>query len=155
LATGMSKPLGCSNSSAGPPPGILQARSVTAAISRSGLTGSAIRVNSRRLSRSAMKSVMSEYMSWCRRVRRRVLNLGVHPLGDLRSQLQRAASLDAVDKRGTAALHGVHEIGQLPLQRLLILDRQLPAVDRRHRTVAFRQPPHLELLCGVVDRQVG
>ena len=31
---------GCSNSSAGPPPGDLQARSVTAAISRSGLTGS-------------------------------------------------------------------------------------------------------------------
>ena len=36
----MSKPVGCSNSSAGPPPGVLQTRSVTAAISRSGLTGS-------------------------------------------------------------------------------------------------------------------
>ena len=57
VATGMSKPVGFSNSSAGPPPGILQARSVTAAISRSGLTGSATRASSRRLSRSGEKVV--------------------------------------------------------------------------------------------------
>ena len=38
-ATGMSKPAGFSKRSAGPPPGDLHARSMTAAISRSGLTG--------------------------------------------------------------------------------------------------------------------
>ena len=42
IATGMSKPVGFSNSSAGPPPGDFEARSVTAQISRSGLTGSVI-----------------------------------------------------------------------------------------------------------------
>ena len=39
-ATGMSKPVGRSKSRPGPPPGDFDARSVTAAISRSGLTGS-------------------------------------------------------------------------------------------------------------------
>ena len=43
MATGMSKPVGFSNSSAGPPPGVLETRSVTAQISRSGLTGSWMR----------------------------------------------------------------------------------------------------------------
>ena len=38
-ATGMSKPVGRSNSSPGPPPGDFDTRSVTAQISRSGLTG--------------------------------------------------------------------------------------------------------------------
>src|SRR6185436_2234501 len=55
-ATGISKPVGFSNRSAGPPPGALQARSVTAAISRSGLTASDRRASSLRLSRSARKS---------------------------------------------------------------------------------------------------
>src|SRR5882672_4864844 len=58
----MSKPVGFSNSSACPPPGALHARSVTAAISRSGLTGSDTRASRRRLSRSARKSVRSEYI---------------------------------------------------------------------------------------------
>ena len=62
VATGMSNPEGRSNSKAGPPPGDLQARSVTAAISRSGLTGSATRASSLRRSRSAMKSLRSEYI---------------------------------------------------------------------------------------------
>ena len=62
VATGMSKPVGRSNSSPGPPPGSLQTRSVTAAISRSGLTLSRMRESRPRLSRSAMKSLMSEYM---------------------------------------------------------------------------------------------
>jgi hypothetical protein len=60
LATGMSKPVGFSNRRAGPPPGDLQARSVTAAISRSGLTLSPMRARSWRRSRSAMKSFRSE-----------------------------------------------------------------------------------------------
>ena len=59
VATGMSKPAGCSNSSAGPPFGDLHARSVTAAISRSTLAGSAIRSSRRRFSRSARKAVRS------------------------------------------------------------------------------------------------
>src|SRR5437762_3520343 len=44
------------------PPGDLQARSVTAAISRSGFTGSPIRASSFRRSRSARKSSRSEYI---------------------------------------------------------------------------------------------
>src|SRR5262245_51704807 len=62
-ATGISKPVGLSNSNAGPPPALLHARSVTAAISRSGLTGSATRVSNRRLSRSVRKSLRSAYIS--------------------------------------------------------------------------------------------
>src|SRR5215831_20141911 len=62
VATGMSKPIGRSKSSAGPPPGDLHARSVTAAISRSGPTGSPTRESSRRASRSERKSVRSLYM---------------------------------------------------------------------------------------------
>ena len=57
--TGISKPVGRSKSSPGPPPGDFDARSVTAAISRSGLTGSLIRASSRSLSRAAMKSFKS------------------------------------------------------------------------------------------------
>src|SRR3954447_21992576 len=60
----MSNPVGRSNSKAGPPPGVLQTRSVTAAISRSGLTVSLIRARSLRFSRSARKSLRSEYIGW-------------------------------------------------------------------------------------------
>ena len=61
-ATGMSKPVGFSNTSAGPPFGDLHARSVTAAISRSGLTASEMRASSLRLSRSAKNSERSVYI---------------------------------------------------------------------------------------------
>ena len=70
VATGMSNPVGRSNSSAGPPPGALQARSVTAAISRAGLTGSPTRARSRRLSRSARKSLRSECTGIARKSRK-------------------------------------------------------------------------------------
>ena len=62
---GMSKPVGLSNSSAGPPPADLHARSVTAAISRSGLTGSAMRASrlrarrDRRGSRSSLNTCVA------------------------------------------------------------------------------------------------
>src|SRR5207302_10489347 len=70
-ATGISKPVGFSKSSAGPPSFDLQARSVTAAISRSGLTGSPMRARSLRASRSATKSERSEYI--------RITEKGPHP----------------------------------------------------------------------------
>ena len=58
-ATGMSKPVGRSNSNPGPPPGDFDTRSVTALISRSGLTGSVMRASSRSRSSAAMKSLRS------------------------------------------------------------------------------------------------
>ena len=51
--------LDLSKTSAGPPPGDLDTRSITAAISRSGLTGSTTWTSSLRRSSSAMKDVMS------------------------------------------------------------------------------------------------
>src|SRR5919197_928162 len=81
----MSYPVGFSNNSAGPPPGDLHARSVTAAISRSGLTVSATRASSRRLSRSATKSFKSEYMELS-------LN-GGHPIGNFVCKRERAAAV--------------------------------------------------------------
>src|SRR5687767_2420624 len=59
IATGTSNPAGRSKSRPGPPPEDLETRSVTAQISRSGLTGSAIRASSRSLSSAAMNSFRS------------------------------------------------------------------------------------------------
>src|SRR2546426_1536489 len=56
MRTGVSNPSGRSNSSAGPPPGDFETRSVTALISRSTLTGSRTRTNSRRASRRSRKA---------------------------------------------------------------------------------------------------
>ena len=58
-ATGTSKPVGRSNSSAGPPPGDFDTRSVTAAISRSGLTGSPMSASSCWSASARMKSLRS------------------------------------------------------------------------------------------------
>ena len=59
VATGMSYPVGRSNNKAGPPPGDLLARSVTAQISKSGLTASRTRASAPRASTAAMNSFRS------------------------------------------------------------------------------------------------
>ena len=59
VATGIEYPVGFSNSKPGPPCGDFEARSVTAQISRSGLTSSATRRNQPRLSRAEMNSSRS------------------------------------------------------------------------------------------------
>src|ERR1043166_6074182 len=59
MATGMAEPVGFSNSSAGPPPGDFDTRSVTAQISRLGSTGSATRASSRSLSSGSMNEFRS------------------------------------------------------------------------------------------------
>jgi hypothetical protein len=59
MATGMLKPAGFSNSSAGPPPGDFDTLSVTAAISRLGRTGSWMRASSRSMSSASMNAFMS------------------------------------------------------------------------------------------------
>jgi hypothetical protein len=59
IATGMSKPVGRSKSNAGPPPGDFDTRSVTAAISRSGLTCSPMSASSRWSASARMKSFRS------------------------------------------------------------------------------------------------
>src|SRR5215467_14121813 len=107
--TGISKPVGLSNNSAGPPPGDLQARSVTAAISRFGLTASVTRASSFRFSRSAMKSVRSAYIA--------------HFLRDLRGKGERAAAIASAHERRVARRDGIDEVGELALQRLLVFHR--------------------------------
>src|SRR5205823_11380930 len=138
-ATGMSKPVGCSQSSAGPPPGDLHARSVTAAISRSGLTVSLMRPSSLRRSRSARKSSRSEYI---RRGNSRLhittmdtkaTMLFVHKdqkalygrpyfICDLLRHGEGAAAFFAGHRRRAALRDGIDEVCQFQLQRLLVDD---------------------------------
>src|SRR4029077_12131916 len=120
VTAAMSNPVGFSNSSAGPPPGSLHARSVAAAISRSGLTGSGTRASSRRLSRSERKSVRSEYM----RLRRRR-----HLIGDLLREREGASPGIAGDARLAFPGDGVNEVGQLELQRLLDVNGNVTPLD--------------------------
>src|SRR3954469_9776081 len=161
----MSNPLGRSNSSAGPPSGSLQARSVTAAISRSGLTGSEMRDRSLRLSRSARKSLRSAYISVAGRLQHagttkartltknhekeqlglfRVffrgfesswLHFVVYLIRDLLRQFEGASACFAGDDRCTARAHRIDEVGELTLERLLVDNFDLAALDRRHRAV--------------------
>src|SRR5262245_11015414 len=153
VATGMSKPVGRSNRSAGPPPGDLQARSVTAAISRSGLTGSPMRESRCRFSRSRRRSVRSEYTAQSYPVRSDLRSsvpsvveilswpLIAHLIRDLLRERQRAASLGAADQRLPPGAHGVDEIRELARERLLVDDLELAAFDRRHRAAPLHEPP--------------
>ena len=124
-ATGTSKPAGRSKRRPGPPPGDFDARSVTAAISRSGLTGSAIRESSRSLSRAAMKSLRS--------LNTYTLHLFCNP----RRQLERAATGGAVDDGRAAVADGSDKVGKLATKRLVSLDGNRAAFDRRPRTSRF------------------
>src|SRR6185503_6869174 len=160
-ATGMSQPVGFSNSSAGPPPGSLHTRSVTAAISRSGLTGSAMRERSFRLSRSVMKSLRSGYKSSfsclsCFRVFRdfSVLHRGPYLIGNRLRDLERASARFSGHHRRAARDNGADKVHQLALQRLLVRDLELAAVDRRTALGGVDQPPHLHFLRRVVDRHI-
>src|SRR5262249_21089226 len=158
----MSKPVGFSNSSAGPPPGDLHARSVTAAISRSGSTGSATRASSERRSRSERKSSRSEYMRpgyssvtptpWTQR--KLSLCSRRHFIRDLLGHRQRAAAVVAGRQRRGARRDSVDEVGELELQRLLVDDVELAALNRGHRAAARLEPVHLHFPRGVIDRQV-
>src|SRR5580765_2143087 len=136
-ATGMSKPVGFSNTSAGPPFGDLHARSVTAAISRSGLTASEIRASSLRLSRSARNSERSVYIVRCLPRRHEAhedarnthflyrttsctfvifvtswLRRGGYFICNRLRQCERALALFAVDERRTLRAHGVGDVGE-------------------------------------------
>src|SRR5207247_992292 len=155
-----------SKSSAGPPPGDLHARSVTAAISRSGLTGSLIRASRRRLSRSERKSFRSAYMNnghEITKARKRTLwsfvlsclRGGVHCIGDLLRQRQRPPAVLARHRRRAAGDDRVDEISELAFQRLLIDDLELAALNRREGAVVLDQTPQLDFLGGVIDRQLG
>src|SRR5262245_39520472 len=143
----MSKPVVLSNNNAGPPPDDLHARSVTAAISRSGLTDSPIRASSLRFSRSARKSVRSAYMR-CVFVHARL-----DSICDLLREHQRAATLLAGHRRRALRPHRLEEVDDFTFERLFVRDFHLAALNRRNG--AFDQPPDLELLGGVVDRHVG
>src|SRR4029450_11717401 len=138
-ATGMSKPEGFSNNSAGPPCGDLHARSVTAAISSVGLTRSAIRTSCRRLSRSARKSERSLY-----------IRQG-HLLGYPGRELERASAVLTGYRRGPTRPNGVDEIHELSLERLLLNDLERPPLNRRHRAVLLHKTPDLDLLRRIVD----
>src|SRR5262245_30117398 len=149
VTAAMSNPVGFSNSSAGPPPGSLHARSVTAAISRSGLTGSATRASSRRLSRSPMKSERSEYMRLAVSKHYVLGVLGVHGaesklraskppqvlrcrrhlVDDLGREGEGPSPGIAGDARLAFAGDCVNEIGEFELQRLLDVNRDVTPLD--------------------------
>src|SRR5918993_4115296 len=119
----MSKPFGFSNSSAGPPPADFETRSVTAQISRSGLTGSLIRASSRFLSSASMKEFRSLNMV--------CLSYGFHLVRDRLRQGQGAATVLAAHQRTPLLADRVDEVGQLALERFLARDRQLASLDLR------------------------
>src|SRR5262245_50333209 len=127
----MSKPVGFSKSSAGPPPADLQARSVTAAISRSGLTGSATRLSRRRRSRSDRNAARSSYMG-VRIAGARRSPSELHLLHDGISQLERPAAVFSGHRRSASRNHGVDEILQLALERFLVGHFEVAPLDRRH-----------------------
>src|SRR4051794_31805117 len=108
----MSEPAGFSNSSAGPPPGDFDTRSVMAAISRSGSTGSVTRASSRSLSSASMKLFRSRYIV------ANPLRQGLHPVGDRLCQPQRAQPIFPRNERRPRAADGVDEVAQLARERL-------------------------------------
>src|SRR5262249_3902003 len=114
VATGMSNPAGFSNRSPGPPFGDLQARSVTAAISRSGLKGSVRRSSHRRLSRSLRNSDRSRCMEGAH-TQSSVASLA-HLVGDGGSQRQRAPAVLTGDLRRAPRDDGINEVGKLALE---------------------------------------
>src|SRR5262249_21159073 len=154
MATGMSKPVGFSNSSAGPPPGDFDTRSVTAAISRSGLTGSATRASSRSLSSAPMKSLRSLYISaaWSKDP---ATSHGLHAVEDRLRQLQGTQSIFPRNQWRALVAHGAHEVGQLALQGLFPRHGQLAALNLRALPLAPQQPVALDVLLGIVDRDVS
>src|SRR5262245_9088157 len=146
IATGMSEPVGFSNSSAGPPPGDFETRSVTAAISRSGLTGSAIRMSSRSRSSASIKAFRSLNIS--------ASSNRLHLVSNRLRQRQRAEAIFTRNQRPARVAHRAHEIHEFALQRLFARHGQLAALDLRTFTVAAHQPVALDLLLGIVDRHV-
>src|SRR6476619_6277706 len=74
---------------------------------------------------------------------------------DLCRERQGAAAGSSVHDRRAALAHRPHEVHELTAERLLLLDGNLTALDFRPLAVPTHQPPTFDLLCGVVDRQVG
>src|SRR3954467_1974985 len=79
----------------------------------------------------------------------------VNSVGDLLSELERAAALFAGDARPTPRDDGVGEIGELEPQRFGVLDRDVAAMNRRRGATAGLEAIDLQLLCRVIDRHVG
>src|SRR6185295_19301292 len=150
----MSKPVGLSKRSAGPPPGDLHARSVTAAISRSGLTGSAMRASRRLRSRSARNSLRSEYINKASHEGTKTrkhentktrkheeeglafrvfvfswLRFRRHSIGYPLRQRERAAAVFAGHRRRTLRDDRVHEITQLARERFFLHDLDLATLN--------------------------
>src|SRR5262249_61804993 len=66
-----------------------------------------------------------------------------HSICDLLRERERAPSLRAGHDRRALRTDCVDEVGELALERLVALDRQLAALDWRHRTLALLEAPHL------------
>src|SRR4029450_4264187 len=139
VATGMSKPEGFWNNNAGPPCWDLHARSGTAAISRVGLNGSAIRTSCPRLSRSARNSERSLYIGQR------------HLLDYPGRELERASAVLTGYRRGPTRTNGVDEIHELSLERLLLNNLDGSPLNRRHRAVLLHKTPDLDFLRRIVD----
>ena len=157
IATGMSKPVGRSNSSAGPPPGDFETRSVTAAISRSGLTGSV----DPRQHRARVVERGDEFVEVVEHVSQWFMGFMNHPdslhlLRDSGRERQRRGGRPRRPRAAAAVAHRADEVGELPPQRLVLLHRQWarPRISGRC-AVAADEPPAFDFLRGVVDRDVG
>ena len=70
------------------------------------------------------------------------------------ARCKRAPAIVARHAGRAARAERVHEVGQLALQRLLVGNGLLAAFDARSSGPRPDQPPHLELLRRVVDRDV-
>src|SRR6185369_8961223 len=112
---------------------------MTAAISRCGLTGSAMRASSLRRSSSAMKVLMSGNMG--------ALSSGDgERIGHARGQGQGAPAIGAGHARRATASNRVDEVVELEPQRFVSGDRYRPALNRRPVVGAMPQAPDFKLL---------
>src|SRR6185295_3159672 len=56
--------------------------------------------------------------------------------------------------RGVLRADGADEVGQFAPERLVALDGQGPSLDAGTRAIMAHEPPALDLLRGIVDREI-
>ena len=70
-------------------------------------------------------------------------------------EAERAPAILAGHRRWTTGCDSIDEVGQLELERFLIDDLDITAVDRRRTAGTRQQLPALHFLGRIVDREIG
>ena len=78
-----------------------------------------------------------------------------HRIGHLLGQDKGSSAILTGHAGLNAGSDGVDEVGQLPVQGLFGGHVELPALDARLSPLLLHEAPRLDLLRGVVDRDVG